>query len=168
MGWSLGWDSVWQRDIGYGVIAFCDHPKCNKVIDRGLAHLCEVTDHKRVSEKGCGLFFCEEHGGGWLCPRCTQSKSPYKKIKPDHPDWIKHKMTDPSWHVWRVENGHTEPKALYGEMDLLMKEVDVLLENAEGPFHDSVVHLFCRVLSIMHTQEMCLEECAKKLKELNG
>src|SRR4051812_7048849 len=27
MGWSIGYDSNWQRDIGYGVPAFCDHPQ---------------------------------------------------------------------------------------------------------------------------------------------
>lgn len=32
MGWSIGWDSTWQRDIGYGVPALCDHPNCSAVI----------------------------------------------------------------------------------------------------------------------------------------
>lgn len=26
MGWSLGFDSNWNRWIGYGVPAYCDHP----------------------------------------------------------------------------------------------------------------------------------------------
>ena len=30
MGWSIGYDNNWNRDIGYGVPAFCDHPKCDK------------------------------------------------------------------------------------------------------------------------------------------
>ena len=29
MGWAIGYDSNWGRDIGYGVIAYCDHPDCN-------------------------------------------------------------------------------------------------------------------------------------------
>lgn len=28
MGWSIGYDNSWKRDIGYGVPAFCDHPGC--------------------------------------------------------------------------------------------------------------------------------------------
>ena len=28
MGWSIGYDEKWQRDIGYGVPAICDYPGC--------------------------------------------------------------------------------------------------------------------------------------------
>lgn len=99
MGWSLGWDDNWQRDIGYGVPAYCDHPKCQKEIDHGLAYVCGGEPYG--GENGCGLFFCDEHGGGSLCPRCRSYKQPYKHPKPDHPDWIHHKATDPSWEEWR-------------------------------------------------------------------
>lgn len=37
MGWSIGFDTRWKRDIGYGVPAECDHPTCGAQIDRGLA-----------------------------------------------------------------------------------------------------------------------------------
>ncbi len=37
MGWSIGYDDNWKRDIGYGVRATCDHPACNAKIDRGLS-----------------------------------------------------------------------------------------------------------------------------------
>ena len=37
MSWAVGFDSQWDRDIGYGVPAYCDHPGCGKEIDRGLA-----------------------------------------------------------------------------------------------------------------------------------
>lgn len=40
MGWSIGYDNNWKRDIGYGVPATCDHPDCNEEIDRGLAYVC--------------------------------------------------------------------------------------------------------------------------------
>jgi hypothetical protein len=40
MGWSIGYDSKWKRDIGYGVPAPCDLPGCDKEIDRGLAFVC--------------------------------------------------------------------------------------------------------------------------------
>ncbi|HEV7521417.1 MAG TPA: hypothetical protein VGP89_09990, partial [Candidatus Angelobacter sp.] len=61
MGWSLGFDSNWQRDIGYGVPAYCDHPKCNKKIDRGLSYVCGGEPYG--GELGCGLYFCSEHLG---------------------------------------------------------------------------------------------------------
>jgi hypothetical protein len=109
MGWSLGFDSNWNRDIGYGVTAYCDHPKCNEEIDRGLSYVCGGEPYG--GEVGCGLFFCDDHLSGWsrqgrrVCPRCAASKRPYKRIKPDHPEWIAFKMTDPSWAKWRKENG---------------------------------------------------------------
>ena len=59
MGWSIGFDSNWNRDIGYGVPAVCDHPKCNAEIHRGLAYVCGGQPYG--GEKGCGLFFCYEH-----------------------------------------------------------------------------------------------------------
>ena len=36
MSWSIGYDDNWDRDIGYGVPAYCDHPGCNEEIDRGF------------------------------------------------------------------------------------------------------------------------------------
>ena len=101
MGWSLGWDENWNRDIGYGVPAYCDHPKCDTKIDRGLAFVCGGEPYG--GDRGCGLFFCSEHRDAEdRCPRCAASRStPYKHPKPDHPDWIRHKLTDVSWKSWR-------------------------------------------------------------------
>lgn len=56
MGWSLGYDDNWKRDIGYGVPSTCDHPSCNEEINRGLAHVC--GGQPPGGEFGCGLFFC--------------------------------------------------------------------------------------------------------------
>jgi hypothetical protein len=104
MGWSLGFDDKWKRDIGYGVPAYCDHPKCTAEIDRGLAHVC-CEQQPYGGDRGCGLFFCGEHSDyEGRCPRCRASKPPYKKIAADHPDWIAHKLTDESWAKWRAEN----------------------------------------------------------------
>lgn len=103
MSWSLGWDSKWDRDIGYGVPAYCDHPKCNKVIDRGLSYVC--CDEKPYGgDHGCGLYFCSDHQDyRGRCPKCARyDHIPYKS-KPDHPLWINHKATDPSWAAWRRE-----------------------------------------------------------------
>jgi hypothetical protein len=103
MGWSIGYDSKWNRDVGYGVPAHCDHPGCSKEIDRGLAYVCGSEPHG--GEKGCGLFFCEDHLAGCpcTCERCAQGKAPFDAT-PDHPDWANHKLTDESWQRWRDEN----------------------------------------------------------------
>ena len=105
MGWSIGFDSNWNRDIGYGVPAYCDHPGCNKQIDRGLSYVCGGDPYG--GEHGCGLYFCSEHlfigGFAQQCKRCYEGKKPYKQ-KPDHPMWTEFKATDPSWKNWRMEN----------------------------------------------------------------
>lgn len=104
MGWAIGFDRNWNRDIGYGVPAFCDHPKCSEEIDRGLGCVCGGEPYG--GDKGCGLYFCDKHGGGSPrgCPRCRAYKPPYKRIKPEHPEWIAHKLTHESWAAWRAEN----------------------------------------------------------------
>ncbi len=104
MSWSIGYDDYWSRDIGYGVPAYCDHPRCNAEIDRGLGYVC--GGQPRGGEKGCGLYFCGDHltAFGSLCPKCARyDYKPYKP-KPDHPDWVHHKLTDESWAKWRDEN----------------------------------------------------------------
>ncbi len=102
MGWSLGWDSKWERDIGYGVPAFCDQPKCNAKIDRGLAYVCCCEEP--YGGDGCGLYFCGEHRGyGGKCSRCRNRKAPFR-AKPDHPQWMRFKLRDASWKRWRKEN----------------------------------------------------------------
>ncbi|MGL4233196.1 MAG: hypothetical protein ACRDAM_15870 [Casimicrobium sp.] len=106
MGWSIGYDENWQRNIGYGVPAICDHPKCNEEIDRGLSHVC--GDEPYGGEVGCGLYFCSKHLSGlrkWksVCARCERYRKPFKP-KPDTLEWINHKLTDESWQQWRDEN----------------------------------------------------------------
>jgi hypothetical protein len=101
MSWSIGFDTGWDRDIGYGVPAYCDHPQCWAEIDRGLAYVC--GDGPYGGDNGCGLFFCDHHRGhGSLCSRCRNRRPPYE-AKEDHPRWIRHKETDPSWAEWRAE-----------------------------------------------------------------
>jgi hypothetical protein len=110
MGWSVGYDSTWKRDIGYGVPALCDHPGCPVEIDRGLAHVCGGEPYG--GEHGCGLFFCGNHrrfhsfrDGRCLevCFRCDRYQRPFA-AKPDVPTWINWKLTDESWQKWREEN----------------------------------------------------------------
>jgi hypothetical protein len=108
MGWAIGFDERWQRDIGYGVPALCDAPNCNKQIDRGLSYVCGSEPYG--GEHGCGLYFCGDHM--WRrnprntdelvdnCKRCMTYKRPYK-AKPDIAEWTEFKMIDPSWQSWR-------------------------------------------------------------------
>lgn len=109
MGWSLGYDSNWNRWVGYGVPAWCDHPKCNEEIDRGLSYVCcgqKVYGGYDERGGGCGLFFCSAHSDGMgRCTRCRHGRrnKPYE-AKRDHPDWLTHILKDKRWAKWRAEN----------------------------------------------------------------
>lgn len=118
MSWAVG-DNSAGRDIGYGVPSICDHPDCNTLIDRGLSYVC--GDMHDGGEDGCGLYFCRDHltyTGGYvttrdegcsyttdstLCERCHQGEAPFTPT-PDTPEWIHHKLKDPSWERWRSQN----------------------------------------------------------------
>jgi len=108
MGWSIGYDSNWKRDVGYGVPSVCDHPDCNEKIDRGLGFVCGGEPYG--GEKGCGLFFCEKHrffskhdDDPKMCERCCDGEEPFNP-KPDTEEWKRHKLTHESWAEWRAEN----------------------------------------------------------------
>lgn len=103
MGWSIGYDTNWKRDIGYGIPAECDSPKCKEEIDRGLGYVCGAEPYG--GEKGCGLYFCGAHQfGRWQrCKRCSTYKPPYK-AKPDISEWLRWKLRDASWFDWRKNN----------------------------------------------------------------
>lgn len=113
MGWSIGWDNNWKRDIGYGVPAMCDAPDCSEEIDRGLGYVCGGQE-PYGGEYGCGLYFCSKHSFyhkfrgadrmGEYCKRCVTHKPPYD-AKPDIKEWVDFKNTDPSWAEWREKNG---------------------------------------------------------------
>ena len=101
-----------KRWAGYGVPSFCEHPKCNKEIDRGYSYAC---GGEPFSELGCDRYFCSEHrefhnfntGSGRIvalvCERCAKHKNPFP-YKKEHPAWIKHISTDESWKQWRENN----------------------------------------------------------------
>jgi len=95
MGWSIGYDGKWKRDIGYGVPSLCDFPGCGEKIDRGLAHVCGGEPYG--GEMGCGLYFCSKHlllsaNNPQVCERCLNHKEPFPPT-PDVPEWTKHKLT---------------------------------------------------------------------------
>lgn len=107
MSWAVGTGKD-GRDIGYGVPALCDHPDCEKMIDRGLSYVCGMINTEG-EDRGCGLHFCTDHlrysvKFGQLCFRCwPQARTPYAR-KPDVREWVEHKLTDESWQQWRDEN----------------------------------------------------------------
>jgi hypothetical protein len=111
MGWSIGYDDNWKRDIGYGVPATCDHPGCGEKIDRGLGYVCGGDPYG--GDEGCGLYFCGRHQVGYKqrCQCCVDGKEPFKPT-PDHPEWIHWKLTDESWQQWRDENPDEVAKLL--------------------------------------------------------
>src|SRR5205085_3858697 len=105
MSWAIGFDTVWNRDIGYGVPATCDHPGCGALIDRGLSYVC--GGEPLGGQHGCGLYFCSEHlmiAGrsreyAQVCCRCYAGRPPFTPTA-DRPEWIQHKLTDESWAPW--------------------------------------------------------------------
>lgn len=108
MGWSIGFDDNWQRDIGYGVPATCDHPGCDKEIHRGLDYVCGGEPHG--GDEGCGLFFCEQHlfvgvdgKTNQVCERCADGDEPFD-AKPDAVEWERWKLSHKSWRQWREKN----------------------------------------------------------------
>ena len=103
MGWSVGFDPNWRRDIGYGVPATCDYPGCAERIDRGLSYVCGGQPYG--GDDGCGLYFCAYHMaalGPPRCVRCADGDDPFDPT-PDVVEWIEHKATHPSWAAWRDE-----------------------------------------------------------------
>lgn len=129
MGWAIGHDSHWDRDIGYGVPAICDHPGCGVEIDRGIAYVCGEAPWGGVD--GCGLFFCEEHHTPF-CERCyvgTELSEPFIPT-PDTEEWIQHKLTDKSWAEWRAAN----PKTVWAIWRALKPETaQSIATQLEGP-----------------------------------
>ena len=108
MGWSIGFDSNWNRDIGYAVPCTCDHPDCKEKIDRGLAYVCGGEPYG--GDEGCGLYFCFAHlflcvegKEIQVCERCAENQKSFE-AKPDVPEWLRHKLHDQSWAMWREEN----------------------------------------------------------------
>lgn len=117
MGYSIG-TGEGGRDIGYGVIATCDQPGCDKKIDRGMAYLCG----EYRNDNACGLYFCYSHlvfgMTTQLCdvclfneelgddPKYEDMKKPHEP-KPDHPDWVYWKLNHDSWRKWRQDNPET-------------------------------------------------------------
>ncbi|QAY01371.1 hypothetical protein ZPAH1_orf00357 [Aeromonas phage ZPAH1] len=52
------------RPIGYVHEGTCDHPGCNKKINRGLSYACGGMHGE--DEISCDKYFCEEHRSNFL------------------------------------------------------------------------------------------------------
>jgi hypothetical protein len=118
---------VWNRWGGYWVPAICEHPDCNKKIDRWMSYACWWEP---FSEYWCDRYFCEEHtkfvdfdNVNWwvvkeedyneeredeyeykqVCFRCAEWKEPFP-YKPETKEWVNHLLNDKSWKVWREKN----------------------------------------------------------------
>lgn len=112
-----------ERDAGYGVVAYCDHPGCFVTIDRGIGYACCDNPSHTAS---CGGFYCEDHRYKYVYEdeiedmdpeelarlglskgdtahdldgilRCTHEPIESK----DHPVWAAHVATDETWAEWR-------------------------------------------------------------------
>jgi hypothetical protein len=73
MGWSYCGQDENGRDIGYGISATCDHPDCDKKIDRGLSYCCGDMHGGELYKENdgyasCGGYFCEKHLTTWSGP----------------------------------------------------------------------------------------------------
>lgn len=126
MGWEVGFDDHWQRDIGYGVPCECDHPDCKEEINRGLSRVCGGEPYG--GDEGCGLFFCGKHLSYFgidrpLCERCGEGGETFDP-KPDVTSWLRWKLRDMSWLQWRKEN----PKAV----DAIRSELKARALAAQG------------------------------------
>lgn len=106
MGYGVYYDTRRDRDLGYGVPAICDHPDCDKEIDRGLSYVCGGEPYG--NEYGCGLYFCFEHlhhceDEVQKCERCIEGEDEFIP-KVDVKEWLEWKLTHPSWEEWRRAN----------------------------------------------------------------
>lgn len=85
MGWAnCGTDSK-GRPIGYGFVAYCDHPGCGAKIDRGLAYACGGMhgDGGNNGDFGCEGYFCTKHlvfgRKDQLCHSCATEEEEHHK-----------------------------------------------------------------------------------------
>jgi hypothetical protein len=91
MGYSVYWaNGRWQ---GYGIPAYCDYPGCSEEIDRGMRF-----QHEEDLENGTpSVFVCNKHQETLI----EEIEVDYDR---EHPEWLKHILTDESWELWREEN----------------------------------------------------------------
>jgi hypothetical protein len=80
MGWANCGEDSKGRPIGYAHSAICDHPECDKAIDRGLSYACggmHGDDCTWCENYFCGghLVYCEradQTHGAMVCQACCR------------------------------------------------------------------------------------------------
>lgn len=132
------------RFAGYGVPAICEHPDCNKEIDRGMSYAC---GGEPFSDFGCDRYFCEAHlhytgidetkgaicrhrndcdcESVQLCDKCRDPKSKgYYPYKEETKEWCRHVLKDASWKEWRDENPEMveDYKKIIAKKDVKLKK----------------------------------------------
>lgn len=110
---------VYYRDgrwAGYQVLAVCDLPGCDVLIDRGLGYRCE----------DCELFFCSDHLAGPSSSRFTHADA---SPKPDSLGWLTWITRHESWAQWR----ETEPAAYSAALQRLREASPEDLEREGVP-----------------------------------
>lgn len=88
MGWAHCGEDSEGREIGYSVEAVCDHPECEKIIDRGMAYACGsqhgggdgTPDYVYCEKYFCGdhLYLGHEHQ---QCMACFKEEENYERLK---------------------------------------------------------------------------------------
>lgn len=101
----------WPRFAWYWVPAICEHPNCNKEIDRWMAFACWWEP---FAEWYCDRYFCSKHlqfifdeddnMSPQCCERCAEWKEPFP-YKPETEERKEHVNTDKSWKERREKNG---------------------------------------------------------------
>jgi len=95
MSWAVGYDREHERWRGYGVPAYCDVAGCGAEIDRGFGWLCDCIECMDIDELERSIFVCGKH---------THADVDEDQLPDEHPDWVRHILTDDSWERWRAEN----------------------------------------------------------------
>ena len=78
MGWGNCGTDTHGRPIGYNFLAVCDHPGCEKEIDRGLAYACGGMHGDGDPDGSCEGYFCYEHlaysfiAENFVCLECVK------------------------------------------------------------------------------------------------
>ena len=86
MGYGVYWaNGRWQ---GYEIPAFCDYPGCKEEIDRGMG-----WQHQEDEEEPPSVFCCLDH--------TLEPIELFEVEEKEHPEWLKHILTDESWKEWR-------------------------------------------------------------------
>lgn len=117
MGWAVGFDRHHDRFRGYGVPAYCDAKGCDEEIDRGLGYVTHPAPPENLSDDDYDAWWDEQDdladGALFVCSKHAHRDVDTDALPAEHPDWLRHVLSDESWQKWRDEN--PEKAARYAE-----------------------------------------------------